>query len=537
MVQLMKNLGITDDNNYLKENIDIVNRRSNRIENYSEVSTFLKDIYINCKNIGIEPTIVFSWIKDLFDCYFPSNISSSFIKIQKIGGIEDDKKPIISNLKMSVPFEIDGETRIDYNSNDILDPRPGVNINNILTDFNPNQNDGSFVPHIPFISQISHFITQKKKQCTSLENYKKEIEKNIKTAELKRNQIQFDLEALKQENNYVMHYIDWYYDLKRELQESYSIGINDFERFVSVINAFRKYEFDVPKIIEKYISAISIEDKIEKETNDFNFLYKQKIELDKSASYLQDQVNHHKQTMDTFYKLDDMNLGLKDLKQLCYTILKISKANDISPDNAVSKFLKDIEKNYDDNLRFETKIKEIKEEISLLSNQVFNYRIILQSQPITGQVLSGLLQKGMNEHDIINISHLIEICTSNIDNVTENKNTTNKNISRSEYWKIFTDDLKRYGDIKVAIKEQQAICEKIRKEINHLHGQKQEILKYIQTAISFINTLNNEISYCRGWIDHFKNLNNRINLPSSFLQPFIFIVYKNKRKDDDDESK
>jgi hypothetical protein len=173
---------------------------------------------------------------------------------------------------------------------------------------------------------------------------------------------------------------------------------------------------DTPKIIEKYISAISIEDKIEKETSDFNCLYNQKMELDKSVSYLQDQVNHHKQTLDTYYDLEGMQFGVKDLKQLRYTILEIAKANDISPDKATSKFLKDIEKDYDNKLGFETKIKEITDEISLLSIQVFNYRIILQSQPITEQVLSGLLQKGMNEHDIININHLIEICTINIDN-------------------------------------------------------------------------------------------------------------------------
>lgn len=70
--------------------------------------------------------------------------------------------------------------------------------------------------------------------------------------------------------------------------ERYSIEINDFEKFTSVINDFRKNEFDVPKIIEKYITVISIQDKIEKETSKFNHLYNQKRELDKSISFLQD---------------------------------------------------------------------------------------------------------------------------------------------------------------------------------------------------------------------------------------------------------
>ncbi len=120
--------------------------------------------------------------------------------------------------------------------------------------------------------------------------------------------------------------------------------------------------------------------------------------------------------------------------------------------------------------------------------------MILQSQPITGPVLSGLLQKGMNEHDIININHLIEISTNNIDNVTENKNT-NKNISRSEYWKLFIDDLKKYGNIRVAIKERQDSLDRLQKEVNELNKQKQDVSYYLQISISFINAINSKISY------------------------------------------
>jgi len=103
-------------------------------------------------------------------------------------------------------------------------------------------------------------------------------------------------------------------------------------------------------------------------------------------------------------------VGLKELKPLQYTILQI-KTNNTLPEKDTSKFLKYIEKDYDNKLGFETKMKEIKDEISSSIVQIFNYRTILQSQPITGSVLSDLFQKEMNEYDIININHLIKICT------------------------------------------------------------------------------------------------------------------------------
>ena len=74
---LMKNLGITDDMNGI-QGVDVVgngdsNINSNRRINYNEFSSFVQEIYMNCKNLGINKDIIFSWINDLFSCYFPSD--------------------------------------------------------------------------------------------------------------------------------------------------------------------------------------------------------------------------------------------------------------------------------------------------------------------------------------------------------------------------------------------------------------------------------------------------------------------------------
>ncbi len=84
----------------------------------------------------------------------------------------------------------------------------------------------------------------------------------------------------------------------------------------------------------------------------------------------------------------------------------------------------------------------------------------------------------MTEQNIIDIHHLIE--TSNNINIDNKKENTKNNVSGSEYWKLFTDNLKRYGDIHGAIKEQQVIYEKMKKEINYLDERKQEISKYMR---------------------------------------------------------
>ena len=86
----MKNLGITDDMNGI-QGVDVVgngdsNINSNRRINYNEFSSFVQEIYMNCKNLGINKDIIFSWINDLFSCYFPSDNLRSFVDEQKIVG-------------------------------------------------------------------------------------------------------------------------------------------------------------------------------------------------------------------------------------------------------------------------------------------------------------------------------------------------------------------------------------------------------------------------------------------------------------------
>jgi hypothetical protein len=103
--------------------------------------------------------------------------------------------------------------------------------------------------------------------------------------------MEFELELLKQDEIYVMTFIDWFYDLKRELWERYYIKIEDFEKFTSVINDFKINEFDIAKIMEKYITAISLDDKIKKENAEIQILYNQKLELNKSVALWRDQVN------------------------------------------------------------------------------------------------------------------------------------------------------------------------------------------------------------------------------------------------------
>jgi hypothetical protein len=150
---ILKNLGIHegDDSVYV---IDNDNKNFDNSQ-YNELSTFIQDIYLTCKNLGVTPSNILLWIKDLRD--FQSN---SDINIDRSSSLIEE-----NNNKIDEKSVILDLAHLDYESN--LDNNYDRNLK--LKDDLPEQME------IPFISQISYYISQKKKEYGELENYKKEL--------------------------------------------------------------------------------------------------------------------------------------------------------------------------------------------------------------------------------------------------------------------------------------------------------------------------------------------------------------------------
>jgi DNA-binding Lrp family transcriptional regulator len=257
MTNMLRDLGIQDDNavyvynSNSNRNIDIGNNQ------YNELSTFIQDIYLNCKNLGVTPANIFSWIKDLLD--FHPDTNSTDVNNPSSSLIDDDddvfyKKPIL-------PDSLQAENKTSYETESNLDNNYNSNLK--LKDDSQGQNK------IPVTSEISHYLSQKKKEYKKLENYKKDLEKDIKIEESKRKQIEFELELLKQEQKYVMTFIDWFCDLKRKLLENYAIKIeDDIQGFSQLINDFKEHGYDAAEIIKEYLRSLSI--KLEIKTYESN---------------------------------------------------------------------------------------------------------------------------------------------------------------------------------------------------------------------------------------------------------------------------
>ena len=550
MINILKDLGIEYNSGFTDgENQDD--------DDDDGLIFFIEQIYTNCKKLRIPPAIIPLWIKDLLDF-------QTFITMDKTDGHQDQynisiqesyiQKKEQQNLEeINTPIDIREEAEF---KSIIGNKKSGQDIEYPASDFNFNQTeDSSFSSEIkiPFISQVSFFISQKKKELEKLTENQKNIKKNIYNLKQQENKTKENLNKIFQNERLALSYLNLFSRLEQSLKQNYSINIrDDIQNFSRLINDFKEKGYDAEDIIQEYLRSMSL--KLEIKTNEgrVNDLQNQIRQTTNQSSVLESQINQHRLTLDIYTHLEAMGFGLKELRLLWDMIGEISDANQISHQEAVPKFLKDIEEQYDFKVGFEKKVNEKRGELAIINKELSNSKQNLFINPLIGPSLSNLLQKGIGEQDIVNINQLVEICTKsstdfpnhNTDSSSSQNikdNDMDKRIivnSRSEYWNSLIEELKKYENIKVAIKKQQENHDKLQKQVNHVEQQKQATLSYLQIAISFINEINNRIYYSKGFVDIFnKDLNHRNN-STSFSNPLIVIINNNRdiKKDREDNT-
>ena len=94
---------------------------------------------------------------------------------------------------------------------------------------------------------------------------------------------------------------------------------------------------------------------------------------------------------------------------------EIAEANDIPLDRVTSKFVTDIEEQYDRKLGFESKLEKLQMEVNKANQDLTRSRIELSTLQLVGPALARLIQSGLREQDIINVASVFERYFTGID--------------------------------------------------------------------------------------------------------------------------
>lgn len=277
--------------------------------------------------------------------------------------------------------------------------------------------------------------------------------------------------------------MEWYDFLKQNLADNHDMNLdNEIVAFSSMIRDFKKYNYNFLDVINEYKQIRSLRHERDRIQNDINLNTPIQQGLHEQIDSLNSQLDVSRQTMKIYGELIAMGFDLKKLKQLYYIIVEISLANNMPVQDAVVKFLNDIEDQYDSKLGFENKIKELRAKMDELKNEIPEYRSNLQIQSLVAPSLLYLPNNGVTNEDIINMSQLVgSFQNSNFldDTSSQSGNTSNsignnntKKRFKNESWKLIINKFRSIQNIDSEIEKLTSHCDELELEISLLNALK-----------------------------------------------------------------
>jgi DNA-binding transcriptional MerR regulator len=211
------------------------------------------------------------------------------------------------------------------------------------------------------ISEISNYIQEKTNERRKLEE---DIEK-LRGDEL---EAQADLLVTLDENKVQLAELEQFSTLKVEL-DKLGISAENIRRTIGFIQGVQRsgYNLDtIKQLLLAWEESAAIQAELEKNIENLTGKH---TDLQKECDRLEEVASAHRLKESLFKQLEAMGFGLKELKILFYTIKEVAAENKMAENQAVQKFLEDIEKNYD-KLRYPSTLERLKSEIEKTKNRV-----------------------------------------------------------------------------------------------------------------------------------------------------------------------
>ena len=189
---------------------------------------------------------------------------------------------------------------------------------------------------------------------------KEQLQQEIQRLESVESEARIRLDKALEDEAVTMKDLNQFSNFTREVRK-HKIPMEELPAFVKTINGVRRARYEPNAILSK-LSDFEQLQIVEKELTDRVDFTTKKTDLERKCGFLESQIEDHGLALSKYRDLEVMGFGLKELKLLWNKVIEIGDANKMKPDEAVRKFLKDVEQ-YDDKLGFESRLHNLKAEI------------------------------------------------------------------------------------------------------------------------------------------------------------------------------
>jgi DNA-binding transcriptional MerR regulator len=332
------------------------------------------------------------------------------------------------------------------------------------------------------LSKIPDYVKEKTNEKRKLQEKIEDLGVIIENLQDETSDVLSRRDKALQDEKMTVSELKWYTDLREQLRK-YGTPVEDISKLVKVVNNVRDCGYDAGRVIKEFLELESLKTSRQHLQQDLQSLENKLTELRQVCGTLELRANMHADFLDKYDRLEKMGFGLKELQSLWNTLYEIAQDNNIPTREAITKFLSDIERHYNNKLGLEAKVESLRNEVNELYKNETRLRTELLLLPLVGPKLVKLTQSGVSEQDIINIATVFEKYVAGKDSES------------------FVSELEHYGGLKSVIQELSKQADKMRMELGSLQTQNRDLNAHNQRIISSLVNSTYTLDFMQGYIN------------------------------------
>jgi hypothetical protein len=294
-----------------------------------------------------------------------------------------------------------------------------------------------FSQEIP-ISQIPNYMKKRSQEKEDLESSVQQLSKKIKElADIQKDKQQ-ELDRLSKIEEIKTQTYKMFTSAQFRL-ERYGIKMDDMDMFVKSVVGISKQNYDPVQILAKIAEHEKLEKDLYSYKEEITRIKNESANLNQEIENQKNNLNYYNIKIDFLNDLETRGFGITELRTLINILNEIGLEHNQDFDDIRKKFFDDL-KNYEEIIGSRKEIERLKNELKNLEIQISNEREKYNSYPKIIESINRLTGAGIPEEDIVKIDRILSMTYYYL--YKDNR----------VYKEALFDDLQKYGDLKLAIK-------------------------------------------------------------------------------------
>ena len=289
------------------------------------------------------------------------------------------------------------------------------------------------------ISQIPHYIKKRTEEKKILERQIPELSEKIDKLKETKEEIEQEIQGQRhiQETitkNYTM------FTIAKDRLKKYGVEIDNINHFVNCVIGISKEGANPVQILAKIAEFEKLEEDSKYYKLEVNSNREKLSLLNQDIKIQENNLSYVKIKVDIINELEKRGFGIPELRILINIINEIGLEHKQDFDEIKKEFFEDVEKNYEEVIGSRKQIDRLKKELKILEEQTMKEREKYNSYPKVIESIRRLAGSRISEEDIVNIDKILSMGGYYLYK------------DKRVYLEGLIDDLQKYGNLKLAIK-------------------------------------------------------------------------------------